>query len=341
MLDAFKVTEANWRDATKFQPHFAISETPAFVGRAVAALAQDPQVARWNGNSLSSGQLAKVTDAAYNVAWSFIARQIRAGAAVTEIDVQSRIVEFFEERGSYADHPPIVGVGPHSGDPHYSPSADSNSPVREGDFVLIDLWAKLKKPRSIYSDLTRVGFVGSAVPEQYERIFQIVAAARDAGIRIVREAFAAKRPLRGYEVGRQARERGAWVVYGGIHATLFPDEPREHGAAHAVVKGDGDIVWAEVVRDCMAGRPAGIYDAGRVTGSNFVSARWDLLPEGAYMWASVQTVRGCPQPVSQIFVFSSVFPMFTPKPISTAVSAASLPALAPVPAVPLVPALPP
>ena len=62
MLDAFGVTEANWRDATRFQPHFAISETPAFVGRAVAALAQDPQVARWNGMSLSSGQLAKVYD---------------------------------------------------------------------------------------------------------------------------------------------------------------------------------------------------------------------------------------------------------------------------------------
>ena len=60
MLDAFGVTEANWRDAFKFQPHFAISETPAFVGRAVAALAQDPQVSRWNGMSLSSGQLAKV-----------------------------------------------------------------------------------------------------------------------------------------------------------------------------------------------------------------------------------------------------------------------------------------
>ena len=60
MLDAFGVTEANWRDATKFQPHFAISETPAFVGRAVAALARDPNVARWNGQSVSSGQLAKV-----------------------------------------------------------------------------------------------------------------------------------------------------------------------------------------------------------------------------------------------------------------------------------------
>src|ERR671916_2673842 len=60
MLDAYGVTEANWRDATAVSPHFAISETPAFVGRAVVALAQDPDVARWNGQSLSSGQLAKV-----------------------------------------------------------------------------------------------------------------------------------------------------------------------------------------------------------------------------------------------------------------------------------------
>jgi NAD(P)-dependent dehydrogenase (short-subunit alcohol dehydrogenase family) len=60
MLDAYGVNEANWRNATKIQPHFAISESPAFVGRAVAALAADPHVARWNGQSLSSRQLSKV-----------------------------------------------------------------------------------------------------------------------------------------------------------------------------------------------------------------------------------------------------------------------------------------
>jgi NAD(P)-dependent dehydrogenase (short-subunit alcohol dehydrogenase family) len=59
MLDAYGVTEENWRDATRTTPHFAISETPRFVGRAVAALAADPDVARWNGASLSSGQLAQ------------------------------------------------------------------------------------------------------------------------------------------------------------------------------------------------------------------------------------------------------------------------------------------
>src|SRR5712671_5639194 len=66
--------------------------------------------------------------------------------------------------------------------------------------------------------------------------------------------------LRGLELGRLARERGAWVVFGGIHATLYPEEVREHGAAHAVVKGDGDLVWRQAVEDCFAGRPLALYD---------------------------------------------------------------------------------
>ncbi len=101
--------------------------------------------------------------------------------------------------------------------------------------------------------------------------------------------------LRGYEVGRMVRERGAWVVYGGIHATLFPDEVHEHGSAHAVVKGDGDVVWPTAVADCFAGTPQRIYEGGRITGEQFLPARWDLLPRDKYMWASVQTVRGCPK----------------------------------------------
>ena len=101
--------------------------------------------------------------------------------------------------------------------------------------------------------------------------------------------------LRGYAIGREARQRGAWVVYGGIHATLFPDEAVSHGAAHAVVRGDGDLIWAQVVADCLAGQPLPVYEGGRIAGDQFASARWDLLPERRYMWASVQTVRGCPK----------------------------------------------
>jgi radical SAM superfamily enzyme YgiQ (UPF0313 family) len=101
--------------------------------------------------------------------------------------------------------------------------------------------------------------------------------------------------LRGYEVGRMARERGAWVVYGGIHATLFPEEALERGQAHAVVKGDGDLAWGKVVVDCLTGKPGSIYEGGRIEGRQFLAARWDLMPRDKYMWASVQTIRGCPK----------------------------------------------
>ncbi len=84
MLDAYGVAEANWRDATKVSPHFAISESPTFVGRAVAALAPDPDVARWNGKSLSSGQLAKVygftdLDGSQPDAWRYVTEVQDAG----------------------------------------------------------------------------------------------------------------------------------------------------------------------------------------------------------------------------------------------------------------------
>lgn len=84
MLDAYGVTEETWREATRRSPHFAISETPAFVGRAVAALAQDPNVARWNGTSLSSGQLAKIygftdVDGSRPDAWRYLSEVQDAG----------------------------------------------------------------------------------------------------------------------------------------------------------------------------------------------------------------------------------------------------------------------
>lgn len=101
--------------------------------------------------------------------------------------------------------------------------------------------------------------------------------------------------LRGYEIGRMARQQGAFVVFGGVHATLFPQEAHELGGAHAVVQGDGDTVWAGVLEDCKHHSPRTVYAAGRIEASAFQSARWDLMPRNRYMWASVQTVRGCPK----------------------------------------------
>jgi len=101
--------------------------------------------------------------------------------------------------------------------------------------------------------------------------------------------------LRGYAIGKIARARGAYVVFGGIHATLYPEEALELGRANAVVKGDGDAVWPEVLRDCASGKLRRIYEGGRLDASRFVPARWDLIPRKSYMWASVQTIRGCPK----------------------------------------------
>src|SRR6478735_6054034 len=101
--------------------------------------------------------------------------------------------------------------------------------------------------------------------------------------------------LRGYEVGRAAKERGAHVIYGGIHTTLYPDEVFEHGAATAIVKGDGDRMWPVAIADVLAGKSKGVYEGGRIEGVDMIPARWDLLPRDRYMFASVQTVRGCPK----------------------------------------------
>ena len=101
--------------------------------------------------------------------------------------------------------------------------------------------------------------------------------------------------LRGYHVGRLARARGAHVVYGGIHATLYPEEAFACGGAHAVVKGDGDAAWAVVLGACATGGLQRIYEGGRMDATALRPARWDLLPRDRYLWASVQTVRGCPK----------------------------------------------
>ena len=101
--------------------------------------------------------------------------------------------------------------------------------------------------------------------------------------------------LRGYEIGVAARERGATVVFGGIHATLYPAEAEELGGAHAVVRGDGDVVWPHVLDDAVRGTLQARYEGGRVDAERFAPARWELLPPERYMWGSVQTVRGCPK----------------------------------------------
>ncbi|QQS46516.1 MAG: radical SAM protein [Acidobacteriota bacterium] len=100
--------------------------------------------------------------------------------------------------------------------------------------------------------------------------------------------------LAGYRVLREAKSRGATVIVAGVHATIFPEEPIEMGA-DAVVTGNGDVIWGQVVRDALDGRLKKKYEGGRVPGEAMLKARWDLLDPDKYMIATVQTVAGCPE----------------------------------------------
>jgi Xaa-Pro aminopeptidase len=150
-------------------------------------------------------EAAKHTRSAYAAAWRFIADRVRQNGSVHELEVQRRILDHFAEHKVICDHPPIVAVGPHSGDPHYEPRAGAAGDIRPGQFVLIDLWAKLDRPGAVYSDLTWTGFTGADMPAKYTDVFRIVARARDAAITTVRDAFAAKRTLQGWQVDQAAR----------------------------------------------------------------------------------------------------------------------------------------
>jgi len=188
--------------------------------------------ARWDDEQWQMHQeAAQVTNAAFDLAFGLIAERTRNGGSVRETEVQRAILDHFARHNTTTYAPPIVAVGPHSGDPHYEPVEGQDTEIRENDFVLIDLWAKCDRPRAVYSDITRVGFVGREVPERFEEIFQIVAKARDAAIALVKDAFVSKRPLRGFEVDDAARRVIAEAGYGEsfIHRTGHNIGEEVHG----------------------------------------------------------------------------------------------------------------
>lgn len=159
--------------------------------------------AAWTEEQWGFHQQAGVqTDAAYALVWKFIADEIARQGQTTERAVQQQILQHFARHGLVTDHAPIVAANAHAGDPHYE---TGESPIRAGDLVLVDLWAKVDHPDAVYSDLTRMAYVGETVPASYAEAFGIVAAARDAGIDCVRQAVAAGRPLQGWEVDAAAR----------------------------------------------------------------------------------------------------------------------------------------
>lgn len=188
--------------------------------------------ATWSEEQWQSHLAAeKVAVSAYDLVWKFLRDEAAAGRAPHETDVQDLIMAHFARHDCVTDHPPIVGVNAHAGDPHYAPAKGSDSAIRPGDLVLVDLWCKQDAPDGTYSDLTRMGYMGPEVPAEHAKLFGIVAAARDAAIALVRERFAAGKALCGWEVDAVCRAVIDAAGYGAafVHRTGHNIGSSTHG----------------------------------------------------------------------------------------------------------------
>jgi Xaa-Pro aminopeptidase len=150
-------------------------------------------------------QARDAVDAITAAAFKEIGRRVRHGGT-SEHQMQQWFLEAFARENLVTDDPPIVAVNGNSGNPHYEPGAERSAPIREGDFVLLDVWAKKKQPDAVYYDITWSGFVGQAASERQRQVFEVVRGARDAGVTKVKTAIAEGQRIRGWEVDRAVRD---------------------------------------------------------------------------------------------------------------------------------------
>lgn len=177
--------------------------------------------ATWTDDQIKTHYKARdVIDPLTGEAFKEIGRRVRNGGT-TEHAMQQWFMEAFFRENLVTDDPPIVAVNGHSGNPHYEPHAQGSAPIREGDFVLLDVWAKQNSPGAVYYDITWTGFVGKAPSDRMREIFSIVRDARDAGVKTVLDAVSASRVIAGWEVDRAVRSHITNAGYGDyfIHRT--------------------------------------------------------------------------------------------------------------------------
>jgi Xaa-Pro dipeptidase len=160
-----------------------------------------------------------------------IAQQIRAGEALTEYGVQQDFLARIQAAGLVPDGAPIVAVNAHAGDPHYGPSAETPTPIREGDLLLLDFWGHLNQPGAIFADYTWTVFVGARAPDKQQQVFDSVRRARDHGIAMLRERVEHGHAVQGWEVDQAVRDLITAEGYGEyfVHRTGHSITTVEHG----------------------------------------------------------------------------------------------------------------
>ncbi len=187
--------------------------------------------AAWDAAAIATHRQA--SEALYRVkdqAFAFIGDRLASGAPVRELEVQARMMAWFDEEGLTTDAAPIVAIQEHAGDPHYAPDETTSRAVEPGHLILLDLWGKLRTPDAVYADITWTGVAGTPTTDM-EQVFAVVAAARDAALDRVAERVAAGQDVRGWEVDRAARDVIGAAGYGDrfVHRTGHSLGTNVHG----------------------------------------------------------------------------------------------------------------
>lgn len=178
------------------------------VGVEIASSAELVQFfeARWTPEALESHlEAGRRVDRVRAGAFALIKERTRNNVPVTEFDVKQYVRTEFTKAGLFTDHGPIVGCNANASDPHYEPMEDSHSPIKPGDWVLLDMWAKLDQPGSVYYDITWTAFCGDNPTDEMRKVFGVVTGARDAAIAKVQQASSSGQPLHGFEVDDACR----------------------------------------------------------------------------------------------------------------------------------------
>ncbi len=163
--------------------------------------------ASWSAEQLKSHyEAGKLVDRVTRDAFRRAASFVRERKALNEYDLQQWMAAQFRLHGLVSDSPPIVAVGPSSGNPHYEPGPRDSRAIRAGNVLLLDVWAKLDKPHSVFYDITWTGYLGSRIPPKVEKIFNTVRQARNAAVEFASRSVAAGRTIQGWQVDRAARE---------------------------------------------------------------------------------------------------------------------------------------
>lgn len=177
-------------------------------------------------------QAAAVLLETVDKAWNVISDSLKKGNTITELEVQAFICQEFEKASCVTEYLPICAVNEHSAMPHYSPSPKTNKTIKEGDFILIDLWCKKKKERSVFADITKVGVALSKPTTKMQEVFEVVKGAQKKAYELICDRFSSKKVLTGAEVDDAARDFIKQSGYGPFftHRTGHSIDTSLHGS---------------------------------------------------------------------------------------------------------------